>query len=104
MSYSPKRLALKLATGDVKANLSSQLKNFAVDGALGNFVRKLWSAQLAHPLPASGLSPHGYAVGVPARAEYSHCASVGSATTLPLLFDNQSQKAVASFQLICTTG
>src|SRR6516164_11728053 len=59
-------------------------------------------SQLALPMPRS--SPQEYRVLTPARAAYSHSASVGSRYSLPVNCESQLTYCLASTQLTLITG
>src|ERR1700675_2101189 len=56
----------------------------------------------ARPEPAS--LPHQNGVLVPARAAYSHSASLGSRYFCPVFWDSQATKSLASSQLTLIAG
>ena len=84
MFESPKALGENASTAQVP-----------VVGLLG---KAPWNTFACGTPPGSSSSPHGNVVADPARAAYSHSASVGSR------FPAQAAKAAASFALTCTTG
>src|SRR6516164_10373266 len=59
-------------------------------------------SQLALPMPTS--SPQEYRVSAPARAAYSHSASVGSRYSLPVSCESQPTYCFASTQLTLMAG
>ena len=84
MSYRPQALALFLPTGCVFLPL------FLLYQAYG-------------PKPLSA-SPKLNRVFLPARHAYSHSASVGRRTALPVFLDRALQNSTASFHDTCSTG
>src|SRR5438270_12718134 len=71
---------------------------------LSIFVSRASSARLANPFRLASSSPHQNRVVVPARAAYSHSASVGRRYTACVLVSSHLTYARASYQLTQTTG
>ena len=65
------------------------------------------SQRLPHPsqfaLPCPTSSPQGYLASLPARAAYSHSASLGRRNRLPVISDSQPAYACASSQVTSIT-